>query len=369
MVKTIVVTGSEGFLGWHLRVHVHARPDFKVVGVDRTAFADPVRLRNAVRQSDVVVHLAGMNRGDDREIEQVNVQLTERLVTACQEERVAPHVLLANSTHCDRDTAYGRSKRRSAELLAAWASDCGARFTNLVIPNIYGEGGRPFYNSVVATFCHQLAAAEEPRILQDAQLELVHAQTVARRIVDVIEQRKSGELRLAGDRMSVSECLRKLQGFDRSYRGHLIPELKADADLNLFNTYRSFLYPRYYPVSLQLHSDPRGHLFEAVKSVHGGQCFISTTKPGITRGNHYHAGKFERFLVLSGEAIIRIRKLLTKDIVLFKVSGAVPQYIDMPTFCTHDITNTGQSDLTTLFWAHEIFDPQRPDTIREPVDL
>ena len=167
---------------------------------------------------------------------------------------------------------------------------------------------------------------------------------------------------------SVSECLQKLQGFDHSYRGHLIPELKTDVDLDLFNTYRSYLYPRYYPVTLQLHSDTRGHLFEAVKSLHGGQCFISTTKPGITRGNHYHTRKFERFLVLNGDAVIRIRKLLTGDIVEFKVSGAAPQYIDMPTFCTHDITNTGQSDLTTLFWAHEIFDPQRSDTIREPVE-
>ena len=140
-------------------------------------------------------------------------------------------------------------------------------------------------------------------------------------------------------------------------------------DLDLFNTYRSYLYPRHYPVTLPLHSDARGHLYEAVKSLHGGQCFISTTKPGITRGNHYHTRKLERFLVLNGDAVIRIRKLLTGDIVEFKVSGAAPQYIDMPTFCTHDITNMGQSDLMTLFWAHEIFDPQRSDTIREPVEL
>lgn len=366
-MRTIAITGVEGFLGWHLRVHCHARPEWKILEIDRSIFGDPGRLQEIMRQADAVVHLAGMNRGD--EIERVNIRLTRQLIAACKQTNACPQVLLANSTHRDRETAYGRSKRQSADLLAGWASEAGATFTDLILPNVYGEGGRPFYNSVVATFCHQLASGEEPKIIQDGQLELVHAQTVAREIVAAIENRMSGEVRVRGDLLSVSECLRRLQGFDCCYRGHLIPELKTDVDLDLFNTYRSYLYPRYYPVTLQLHSDLRGHLFEAVKSLHGGQCFISTTKPDITRGNHYHTRKFERFLVLNGNAVIRIRKLLTGDIVEFKVSGSVPQYIDMPTFCTHNITNTGLSDLTTLFWAHEIFDPQRSDTIREPVDI
>lgn len=368
-MKTIAITGVEGFLGWHLRVHCHARPELKILQIDRSVFGDPGRLQGIMCQADAVVHLAGMNRGDDQEIERVNIGLTRQLIAACKQTNARPQVLLANSTHRDRETAYGRSKRQSADLLAGWASEAGAIFTNLVLPNIYGECGRPFYNSVVATFCHQLASGEEPKIIQDGQLELVHAQTVSRAIMAAIEGCVPGQVRVEGERLSVSACLSKLQTFDRCYRAHLVPDLKADLDLDLFNTYRSFLYPRYYPVTLQLHSDERGHLFEAVKSLHGGQCFISTTKPGITRGNHYHTRKFERFLVLGGDAVIRIRKLLTTDIVEFKVSGTVPQYIDMPTFCTHDITNTGQAELTTLFWAYEIFDPQRSDTIRESVDV
>jgi len=368
-MTTIAITGSGGFLGWHLRVHCHAKPEIKILQVDREGFRDPARFQQVIRQADAVVHLAGLNRGSDQDIECVNVELTKQLIAACRQTGARPHVLLANSTHQDRDTAYGRSKRACAGMLGAWASEAGTIFTDLVIPNVYGEGGRPFYNSVVATFCHQLASGEEPKIIQDGQLELVHAQRVSRAIVAAIAGRVSSQVRMEGERLSVSECLSKLQTFDRCYRAHLVPDLKADLNLDLFNTYRSFLYPRYYPVTLQLHSDARGHLFEAVKSLHGGQCFISTTKPGITRGNHYHTRKFERFLVLGGDAVIRIRKLLTRDIVEFKVSGTVPQYIDMPTFCTHDITNTGQAELTTLFWAHEIFDPQRSDTIRESVDV
>lgn len=366
-MTTIVVTGAGGFLGWHLRVYLHALPEFKFVGVDRFVYGDPIRFKEMIRQADAVVHLAGMNRGTEQEIERVNVDLTSRLIDACRQADVRPQIVLANSIHCERDTAYGRSKRRSADLLAAWASEAGAIFSDLVIPNVYGEGGRPFYNSVVSTFCHQLASGEEPAIIQDGRLELVHAQAVAREVAGAVQQRVSGEVRMAGSSLSVSDLLHTLQRFDRSYRGHLIPELRHEVDLNLFNTYRSYLYPRHYPVTLPLHGDARGNLFEAVKSLNGGQCFISTTKPGVTRGNHYHTRKVERFLVLGGEAVIRIRKLFTKDTVEFKVAGSVPQYVDMPTFCTHNITNTGREDLTTLFWAHEIYDPQRSDTIREPV--
>jgi UDP-2-acetamido-2,6-beta-L-arabino-hexul-4-ose reductase len=366
-MTTIVVTGAGGFLGWHLRVYFHARPEFKFVGVDRSVYGDPERFKEILRSADAVVHLAGMNRGNGQEIERVNVDLTNRLIDSCRQAGVRPQIVLANSTHCERDTAYGRSKRRSAALLTTWASEVGAIFTDLVIPNVYGEGGRPFYNSVVSTFCHQLASGEEPAIIQDGRLELVHAQVVAREVAAGIHNRVSGEVRMAGSSLFVSDLLRSLRKFDRSYRGHLIPELTRELDLDLFNTYRSYLYPRHYPVTLPLHGDARGNLFEAVKSLHGGQCFISTTKPGVTRGNHYHTRKVERFLVLNGEAVIRIRKLFTKDTVEFKVAGSIPQYVDMPTFCTHNITNTGNGDLTTLFWAHEIYDPQRSDTIREPV--
>ncbi len=366
-MATIVVTGACGFLGWHVRAYFHSRPEFKIIEIDRTAFNASDRLDDAICQADAVIHLAGMNRGEEQEIEQVNVGLTRRLIDTCLKGGVRPQVLLADSTHRERDTAYGRSKRRSAELLTKWALETGGAFTDLVLPNVYGEGGRPFYNSVVSTFCHQLACGEMPSIIQDGQLELVHAQAVAGEMASAIERRKTGAIRMTGSGMSVSDLLLKLQEFDRSYRGHLIPQFLREADLDLFNTYRFYLYPKHYPVTIPLHGDTRGQLFEAVKSHHGGQCFISTTKPGITRGNHYHARKVERFLVLNGEAVIRIRRLFTNDTVEFTVAGSVPQYIDMPTFSTHNITNMGKGDLTTLFWAHEIYDPQRADTIREPV--
>jgi len=167
--------------------------------------------------------------------------------------------------------------------------------------------------------------------------------------------------------MRVSELLDRLSAFDQNYRGQLIPDVREPIDLYLFNTYRSYLFPHHYPVDLQLHEDMRGGLFEAIKSYNGGQCFLSTTKPGITRGNHYHTAKIERFLVVGGNGLIRIRKLFSEDISEFEVAGDRPQYIDIPTLHTHNITNVGESDMTTLFWSHEIFDPESPDTFPEPV--
>ena len=363
----IGITGVHGLLGWHLRTLASRRQGMELRGADRSTFLDASALAQFVTGLDVVVHLAGMNRGEDAELERVNLALAQALVAACERASTRPHVVFSSSTHVDRDTAYGRSKRAAAECLRAWASRHGASFTNLILPHVFGEFGKPFYNSVVSTFCHQLATNETPVIHADGALELVHSQQVAAEILTAAENRVDGDVRMRGEPIRTSELLSRLQAMSSEYHRHLIPDLRAPLDLRLFNTYRSYLFPRHYPVTLEVHSDPRGGLFEAVRSLNGGQVFLSTTKPGITRGGHYHTRKVERFLVVGGEAVIRLRKLFTQELTEFHVSGTTPQYVDMPTFYTHDITNTGTSELLTAFWAHEIFDPSDADTFAEPV--
>lgn len=366
-MKCIGITGADGFLGWHLRVYLHSR-GITPLSASRETFSAPAKLVEFVGQCDVIIHLAGMNRGDDAEIERANILLAEQLISACAVTGRCRHVLFSNSTHVlTRDTAYARSKRACAGLFRQWADNCGALFNNLILPQIFGEGGKPFYNSVVSTFCHQLAVGDIPKIIQDADLELLHAQRAAEFIYRLIDQPVPGEVRPAGISLTVTELLHKISAAKNFYDSQLIPALLDDFELELFNTYRSYLFPQYYPVSLTRREDERGSLFEAVKSLHGGQCFISTTKPGVTRGNHYHLHKIERFLVLSGDATIRVRKLFSPQIVDFRVSGAKPQYVDMPTLHTHNITNTGSGELVTLFWSHEIFDPEQPDTYMETV--
>jgi UDP-2-acetamido-2,6-beta-L-arabino-hexul-4-ose reductase len=366
-MRNVGITGASGFLGWHLRAHVHARRDVAVRHAGRMTFANEARLVDFVTGCDTIVHLAGMNRGEEAEIEHVNVSLTERLIAACEKAAVQPHVVFANSTHFDRDSAYGRAKRRSAELLAAWSTRSGARFTDLVLPGVFGEHGRPFYNSVVSTFCHQLAQGEQPAILEDREIELVHAQTVVARMVAAIETAEAGRIRVTGRKIKVGELANTLSRMSGAYRQHLFPDVADPFHLALFNSYRSYLFPTHYPVRLELKTDVRGSLFEAVRTVHGGQCFMSSSKPGVTRGNHYHTGKIERFLVVQGEALIRVRRLFSDVVTEFRVSGSEPAYVDMPSFHTHNITNLGSGELLTLFWAHEIFDPQHPDTWPEPV--
>jgi UDP-2-acetamido-2,6-beta-L-arabino-hexul-4-ose reductase len=363
----IGITGARGFLGWHHRVHLLPDAAHAVLAIDREDFQDTTKVAAWVSGCDAVVHLAGMNRGDEREIRRVNVDLAERLVAACDAAGVTPQIVFANSTHAERDTAYGASKRAAAAVLAEWSQRSGAIFTNLIIPHAFGECGRPFYNSAIATFCHQLARGESPRIIQDMDLELVHAQEIARAALAALVSRRSGDIRLEGVRIRVSEALARLQSMADQYRKGLIPRFENRLDCDLFNAYRCCLFPQGYPVGLELRSDARGALFEAVQTLHGGQCFVSTTRPGVTRGNHYHRHKMERFLVLHGDALIRVRRLLDGEAVEYRVSGTQPAYVDMPTLHTHNITNTGESDLVTLFWTNEIFDPKLPDTYREPV--
>ena len=361
------ITGADGFLGWHLRAFLHSVPDVKVIAAGRAAFSDPERLRHFAGSVDAIVHLAGANRGDERVIRETNPGLADQLIGACTAAGAAPHIVFANSTHYMRATPYAESKRSAAAKLAAWATKTQATFTNFVMPHVFGEGGRPHYNSAIATFCYQLAHGERPRIIDDAELELLHAQRVAEEILVVIREVRGGEVRLTGTPIRVSAALALLQRIAAQYSAQLIPEFESALVLDLFNSYRSNLFPQHYPVELKLKSDGRGSLFEAVKSLHGGQCFMSTTKPGITRGNHYHRRKLERFLVVQGEALIRVRRLISGDIVEFPVSGARPQYVDMPTLHTHNITNTGTTELITLFWTHEIFDAAHPDTYAEQV--
>jgi UDP-2-acetamido-2,6-beta-L-arabino-hexul-4-ose reductase len=362
----IAVTGAHGMLGWHMCCRLASQRDVTVMPAGREAFRDAASLETAFRDADVVVHLAGMNRGSDSEIEATNIGLADMVVRAIEPRRTPPAVVFASSIHADGDTVYGRSKRRAAETLAGWARRTGGRFVNLVLPHVFGENARPFYNSVVATFCHQLANGQAAQLQQDSELHLLHAQDVADVIVELIVSEQAGEVRPQGQPVMVSELLARLRRLDAEYRDGIVPA-SGGLDLALFNTYRSYLYPDHWPVAVGVKRDDRGRLFEAVKSHGGGQVFISDTRPGITRGNHYHRRKIERFFVLDGQAEIRIRRLFDERVRSFAVDGGQPQYLDIPTLHTHNITNTGSGMLTTLFWANEIFDPLQPDTESEQV--
>ena len=368
-VPRIAVTGAAGFLGWHVRCQLRARFGGDPVALDVEEFADPVALARHLADVDAVIHLAGVNRAaDESEVAAANPALAQRLIDALDASGNAVPIVYGNSIHSRGDTAFGVSKREAAAILAEWGERVGAPIVDVVMPNIFGEHGRPFYNSVVATFAHLIARGESPEVVDDKELPLVHAQRVAAVLIDQALDPRPGQVEVAATPVLVSEVAERMQAMAADYRTGMLPDLADPVTRDLFNTYRAATFPDQWPIHPEPSSDPRGVLFEAVKA-HGGQsqAFYSMTNPGFTRGQHFHLGKVERFCVLKGRADIRLRRLFTDEVVTFPVSGETPAIIDMPTMWAHSITNTGPDELITLFYADELFDPARPDTYPEEV--
>lgn len=376
--RTIVgITGANGLLGWHTLAHLQARnaasafakrPEpFTIKKAHTATFESDTELDDFVRDCDIILHFAGVNRGAADEVETNNRRIAEKLIASMQRLGATPSIVYSNSTHSDGDTPYGRGKSAGAEALRTWADDNGASFADLVLPHLFGEHGRPNYNSVTATFCDHLVRGEIPQMNAAGRVELLHVGQVARLAIEAGLAGRDERIRLKGTPMSIPELWEKLTSIHSTYMGNVLPDLSDNLTLELFNTYRSYIPYEGRVVEVPVHSDQRGRLFEAAKGGGGGQTFISWTEPGVTRGNHFHLNKAERFLVLQGEATIRLRRLGCSEVHEYPVSGATPAYLDIPTLHTHNITNTGDEPLVTLFWAHELFDPKAPDTYMEIV--
>ena len=368
-MRTIGITGASGFIGWHLRAFLSCQKAVNQILVDENDFVDQRLLIEKVDQCSVIVHLAGMNRGDERKIYITNVGLTKKLIEACETAKVKPHIIFISSVHRNRKTAYGRSKKKSEKLLRTWAKKNKTIVTNLILPNVFGEYGRPFYNSAVATFCYQLARGEQPKIISDSTIKLVYVQKVAEIIFSFIKKPRHIDFKVSGESFKISNLLLILLKLKNDYFNNIIPSFRKPIERNLFNTLRSYFFetPNFFPKIFELKNDARGSLFEMLKHHSAGQFFASTTKPGAVRGNHYHTRKFERFAVIQGKAEIALRRILTDKVIRFKVNGNQPVFVDMPTFYTHNIKNIGRKNLLTLFWSDEIFNPADADTYQEKV--
>ncbi|MET9021030.1 NAD-dependent epimerase/dehydratase family protein [Actinopolymorpha sp. NPDC004070] len=360
----VVVTGGHGFLGWHLRVRLRAFTDHSVVAVGR---AEWDRLDTELKDADALIHLAGVNRGTDHEVEHGNVRLAQMVGRAVRDSGQLSCVVFANSVHAEADTPYGRGKAQAGILLADSATTCGARFVDVVLPNLFGEHGRPNHNSFVATFARAVVDEQNPAV-QDQQVELLYVQQAAAALIDVLGPEHPEMVRPRGEYTSVGEVWESLRDMHHLYRGGEFPALTTQLEVDLFNTLRAAMFPRAYPMRPASHHDERGGLVECVRA-HGGtgQTFVSTTRPGVTRGEHFHLEKVERFLVVRGRALISLRRLFHDEVISFAVSADAPAIVDMPTMWVHNIVNTGDDELVTLFWTHSLHDPLAPDTFAEQV--
>ena len=369
-MTNVLITGANGFLGRNLRATLRVRDDVRLLLYDIDN--QPSDLDGFLGEADVVCHLAGVNRPrDDAEFHTGNVGLTETICGRLGDLAKATKIVFSSSIQAERDNPYGRSKLAAERVLESYAHDTGAPVAIFRFRNLFGKWSRPNYNSVVATFCHNIAR-DLPITVSDPdhEIELVYVDDAVSALVDAIDDDTGGLQRPeAGPphRVTLGALVDQLHAFRAMRSTPFLPDFSDRFARCLYATYLSYLPTDGLCYDLEVHADQRGGLAEFVKSAPGGQIFVSRTHPGITRGGHYHHTKTEKFLVLEGDALIRFRHIMGDDILEYPASGDDFRVLDIPSGYTHDITNVGQSELVVLFWASEPFDPAHPDTYYEAV--
>lgn len=365
----VLVTGARGFIGRNLTAHLRAREGCEVTPFGSGDSLDD--LRAALKTADIVYHLAGVNRPLlAEEFEIGNAGLTRAVCEILRELGRAPVIVMSSSVQAAFENPYGISKRRAEDALHEFAAQTGAPIRIYRLKNVFGKWSKPDYNSVVATFCHNIAHDLPIQISDpDCQLELVYVDDLVKAfLAEIPIDAGSDALRdIPSFKLMLGDLAGRVHWFHDMRTNLLTPDFSVRFNQQLYATYLSYLPDEALLQQLDIKSDQRGGLAEFIKSKHFGQIFVSRTRPGITRGNHYHHTKAEKFLVVEGEAIIRMRHIESSETVEYRVRGEAFQVIDIPPGYTHSIENTGEGDLVTLFWASEIFSPDCADTYFLPV--
>jgi len=362
--KTIVITGAGGFIGRNLRAALERDKAVEIVCIG--SGDGPGKLEDALGRADVVFHLAGVNRPKDiHEFATGNASSTQALVDILEKLGRAPRVVLSSSTQAVLDNPYGQSKKAAEDILFDFGRRTGAMIHVFRLTNVFGKWSRPNYNSVVSTFCHNISHGLPITISNPANVvELVYVDDVVKAFLEVMDGGVPSGFVEAGPSHSLTlgelaDTIYALHGIRKSL---VIPDLSDDFTRKLHATYLSYLDPDDFAYDLDMKTDNRGALAELIKSPNFGQMFVSRTHGGITRGNHYHDSKIEKFCVLQGEAVIRFRHIFSDDVIEYRVSGEKWQVVDIPPGYTHHIENMTDQEMIVLFWANEMFDPARPDT-------
>ncbi len=372
----ILVTGANGFIGRNLCLALRRSGDAEVLEIDKEHTESD--LAQAVAEADAVVHLAGVNRPEkEEEFTEGNVDFTRLLCELLKATGRSIPVVCSSSIQAVRDNPYGASKLGGEQVLLDYQEETGAPVYIYRLPNVFGKWSRPNYNTVVATFCHNISRGL-PVQVNDAGANLSFCyvdDVVSRFIADVMGGEESGEREAKSGVLdfdlaygiTLGELHDLIVSFKESRQTLKLADFGDPLTKYLYSTYLSFLDREDFAYPVDLKTDERGWLFELIKSDTAGQMFVSSTKPGITRGNHYHDTKVEKFCVVKGQGVIRFRHVLEDDAFEYHVDDREIKVVDIPPGYTHSIENTGDSEMVTLFWANEIFDPERMDTFFVPV--
>jgi UDP-2-acetamido-2,6-beta-L-arabino-hexul-4-ose reductase len=367
MAMKVLVTGAKGFIGRNLVLALQRCRGSDVQEYDLDSA--PESLEKGLVSAEVVFHLAGVNRPQKtEEFVQGNVDSTKHICEVLRRLGRKPTLVFSSSTQAALDNPYGLSKRQAEDIILTFGAETGNKVAVFRLPGVFGKWCRPNYNSVVATFCHNVAHDLPIGITDPArELELVHIDDVVTAFIGIL----GGQVRAGTDgfyhvepvfKITLSRLAQMIQRFHDSRKSLIVPDFSDHFTRCLYSTYISYLPTAGFAYSLEQREDSRGSLAEVLKSPHFGQIFVSRTRPDVVRGNHYHDTKVEKFAVLEGEAVIRFRRILGDDVIEYQVSGKELRVVDIPPGYTHSIENSGQSDLIVLFWAYEPLSAADPDT-------
>lgn len=368
----ILITGGSGFLGKNLVTQLTQVKDVQVHSFEKEHSIDD--LRKWASEADVVFHLAGVNRPlDASEFDSGNFELTSQLCQTLNSNDHLQKIVFSSSVQAVLENPYGVSKRMAEEVLLQFSTETGIRVRIYRLKNLFGKWCRPNYNSVTATFCHNIAN-DLPITISDpaTEVELTFVDDVIAAFLAELDDSPAlaeEPAEIPSYRIQLGDLAGRIQAFHEMKSTLQVPDFSSAFNRTLYSTYLSYVPAAALRHDLKMKSDARGILAEFIKGEHFGQIFVSHTLPGEIRGNHYHHSKAEKFFVVAGSGLIKIRAIHSKAVLTYPVQGRHYQVIDIPPGHTHSITNLGKTEMVTLFWSSEIFDPNHTDTYYLPVEI
>ena len=366
----IVISGHTGFVGGHLLRNLNLHfPNHNLILLNKEDFRSD-NFNNKIQKEDFIYHFAGVNRAEtDKKVYNLNIKINSTLLNYLEKINFKGKLYFSSSLQEDSDSLYGKAKKTAREDFDKLSKKLGFTFYSSLTPNVFGPFCKPFYNSFIATFSHQLLNNQTPTIITDNSVKVIYIDDYISSLLELLEGKSETITFDFLTKIKVSKVLEKLKLFFNQYvQENKIPNLESKFDKELFNTFRSYTnHKEFFPRAYQLHSDERGNFIELSKALSMGQSSYSSTNSGVTRGNHFHTRKIERFSVIKGKARIQIRKYLTDEMISFELDGNSPSYVDMPIWFTHNITNIGDEELLTFFWINEPYDNNDSDTYFEKV--
>jgi len=362
----ILVTGSKGFIGKNLITELKNRGYKNIFEFHRDT--DKSLLEKYTKECEFVFHLAGVNRPKDgKEFMEGNFGFTSQLLELLKKHNNKAPILLTSSIQAERDNPYGKSKKAGEDLVFNYSEETGVKVFVYRLPNVFGKWCRPNYNSAIATFCHNIArdlpiTVNDPNVI----MNLVYIDDVVEEFIKALEGKENRvgkfcEIPIV-HKNTLGEIVDLIYSFKRSREKRSIPNMSDEFTKKLYSTYLSYLPEDKFSYELKMNVDVRGSFTEFIRTLDRGQISVNILKPGIIKGNHWHHTKNEKFLVVSGKGVIRFRKIDSDEIIEYYVSGDKLEVVDIPPGYTHNIENLGDTDMVTIMWANEPFDPENPDT-------